>query len=281
MAKRIRVVRVTFDRIDDDFVLTRNAPDRTAPLADKRIHLIGAGAVGSTLADRLVQAGAGKGRGQFHIFDPDRLNPENLGRHLLGVTYLGLNKAEGVAHYLKRNRLAMNVKGHALSGAQADMHRDADLVIDATSAPNIGAMLGNTARTLRRWSLMYVFVEGEGWVAGSYLYRGRAGEACRNCLEPWIGGTGSHVRKTYEPKPRDNGCGGSYTPYRAAAADIAAALASELACDWATDSVVNRYRSVRLPNAPKHVRDGYYSSPQSKVDCICGEPQANSSAKKP
>jgi hypothetical protein len=271
LTQRVSVLRSTFERLDDDFVLKRNAPDQKAALAGKRIHLIGAGAVGSSLADLLVQTGAGAGGGALHIFDFDVLRPENLGRHLLGVPYLGTNKAEGIAFFLRRNRLSSCVHGHPIPGTDPRLHREADLVIDATAAPYVGAALSNAARAERKWSLLSAFVEGEGWVAGTYLYQGRAGEACRTCLEPWIGGRSSHVRHDHAPKSRDDGCGSTYTPYRAAAATTAAALASELACDWAAGKPVSRYRAFRLPNAPSHVKDSCLSSPASRPSCICSQ----------
>jgi len=271
LTQRVAVLRSTFERLDDDFVLKRNAPDQKAVLAGKRIHLVGAGAVGSGLADLLVQAGAGSNGGALHIFDFDVLRPENLGRHLLGVPYLGINKAEGIALFLRRNRLCSCVLSHPVQGADPHFHQNADLVIDATSAPYVGAALSNAARAERKWSLLSAFVEGEGWVAGTYLYQGRPGEACRTCLEPWIGGRASHVRHDHAPKTRDDGCGSTYTPYRAAAATMAAALASELACDWATGKPTSRYRAVRLPNAPAHVKDSCLSSPTSRSSCVCSQ----------
>lgn len=275
LTQRIGIMRSRFERLDPDFVLKRNVPDGAAALAGKHIHLVGAGSIGGHLADLLVQAGAGSDGGSLHVFDADEFRPENLGRHLLGAQYLGLNKAKAVAAYLTRHRLATNVHGHAVFGPDARLHVGADLVIDATAAPYLGIELNNIARRERRWALLTVFVEGEGWIAGTYLYRGRAGEACRACLEPWIGGTGSHVRKEHQHQPRDNGCGSRYTPYRAAAATIAAAMASELACDWAQDRVSKRYRAFRLPNAPKHVADGRFSSPESKPTCVCAKPKGS------
>lgn len=269
LTRSIKVRRYSFERLDADFVLGRNAPEKRPVLADKQVHLVGAGAVGGQLADFLVQAGCGQGTGCLHIFDPDVYRPENSGRHLLGMPALGLGKAEALVAHLKRQRLAVNVFAHTVWAGDARLHRNADLVIDATSMPYLGAALSNAARAERRWALLSAFVEGEGWVAGAYLYRGVPGEACRDCLEPWIGGKGSHIREQYQHQPHDNGCGSSYTPYRAAAASIAAALASELACDWALNKATQRYRTIRLPSAPRHVAPGRMSSPTSRKNCIC------------
>ena len=268
LTRSISIRRWTFERLDNDCILGRNAPEGRPLLAGKNIHLLGAGAVGAQLADLLVQAGAGVG-GELHIFDPDIYRTENTGRHLLGVSALGLNKAEALVMHVKRQRLAENVFAHPIFAGDISHHHQADLVIDATSAPYLGAELSNAARRDRRWALLSAFVEGEGWIAGAYLYRSVAGDACRDCLEPWIGGKGSHIREQHQYRIRDNGCGSSFTPYRAAASTIAAALASELACDWISNKASPRYRTFRLPNAPSHVAQGRSSSPTSRSDCIC------------
>ncbi|MFC3105425.1 ThiF family adenylyltransferase [Salinisphaera aquimarina] len=269
LTRSLSISRWAFERLDDDFVLTRNSPSESAPLAGKHIHLLGAGSIGGSLADLLVQAGAGRNCGSLHIFDPQVLRAENCGRHLLGVTALGRNKATAVVERLRRERLVENVWAHPCAAGDPKLHKNADLVIDATAAPNVGAHLSNHARWHRSWALISVSVEGEGWVASTHLYRGVAGESCRECLEPWIGGRGSHIPKGCEPEQRDGGCGSRYTPYRAAAACMAASLASELACDWALGNASKLFRAVKMPSAPRHVKAAKYWSPKSLPGCIC------------
>lgn len=259
----------TFLPIDAESVLGRNQPTDRIPLAGKVIHLIGLGAVGSILADRLMQAGAGAGGGALHLFDFDALRPENLGRHLLGFPYLGMNKAEGVAHHLRRNRLAENVFAHPFGWWSVNSDSAVDLVIDATAVPKIGAALSNAIRQTRRFSMISAFVEGAGWSAGAFLYRGQPGEACRSCLAPWIGGAGANVQAAHAQDARDNGCGGVFTPFRAAAADVAAALAAEMACGWAAGEPGKTFRTVRMPSAPAHVHSSRNETPRSNPTCLC------------
>lgn len=274
LTRSFPILRHSFERLDDDFVLGRNQPEGRPPLAGKKIHLIGLGTIGAILAEHLVQAGAGKSGGELHLFDFDRLKTENLGRHLLGVPYLGMSKVQAVATYLERTRLATNVIPHDGLWHSTALHAGADLVIDATAMPNVGAALNNAARTERTWSMLTAFVEGEGWVAGAFLYRGVAGEACRTCMEPWPGGKGSHIQPSRTPAAKDNGCGSVYTPFRAAASDIAAALASELACEWATGLKGKTYRTIRLPSAPRHVHDSRSETPRSNSSCVCARETA-------
>ncbi|WP_425471667.1 ThiF family adenylyltransferase [Salinisphaera japonica] len=269
LTRSLPVQRWSFQRIDNDFVSTRNAPSGSAALVGKQIHLLGAGAIGAQLADFLVQAGAGRDKGSLDIYDPQSLRPENCGRHLLGIPSLGLSKAQALAARLKRERLADNVIAHVMCAGDPSAHHEADLVIDATGAPNIGACFSNYARRERDWALLSVAVEGEGWVASTHLYRGIPGEGCRTCLEPWVGGRGSHIASGDAPETRDGGCGDRYTPYRAAAASVAAGLASELACEWAAGRPTKLFRSIKMHSAPSHVRNSQGYTPKSRPTCIC------------
>ncbi|MBN2181754.1 MAG: ThiF family adenylyltransferase [Sedimentisphaerales bacterium] len=63
---------------------------------DKRVAIIGAGALGSTIIDQLVRGGLCK----VFIVDNDILSPHNLARHQLRNSELGFKKAEGMAAYL-------------------------------------------------------------------------------------------------------------------------------------------------------------------------------------
>lgn len=67
---------------------------------DDPIVLIGAGAVGSTLADALTRAGVGV----WTVVDPDELLPHNLTRHALDGSLVGAPKARGLAYHIERNR---------------------------------------------------------------------------------------------------------------------------------------------------------------------------------
>jgi molybdopterin/thiamine biosynthesis adenylyltransferase len=269
VTRNARVDRRTFLAIDQETVLGRNQPEARIPLAGKHIHLVGLGAVGSVLAQHLVRAGAGSGGGSLHLVDFDTLRPENLGRHLLGAPYLGMNKAQGVALFLRRNLLATNVTAHPTAWLGPSVHQGADLVIDATAVPWIGTAMSNDVRANRRYAMVSAFVEGEGWVAGTFLYRGVPGEACRSCMDLGLSGTGCSVPKSVAPAARDNGCGGTYMPFRSAASDTAAALASELICDWVSGLKGKTFRTTRLSAAPSHVHASRYETPRSKPGCRC------------
>ncbi len=66
-------------------------------IAAKRFVLIGAGSIGSRMAELLVAAGAA----ELVIVDPDALELRNLRRHICGIEHLGRPKAEAVADVLR------------------------------------------------------------------------------------------------------------------------------------------------------------------------------------
>lgn len=68
-------------RVDPSWVLSRDADNRTPMLLDKKVTLVGCGAVGSVIARLLAQAGVGF----INLIDPDKMKWENTGRHTLGA----------------------------------------------------------------------------------------------------------------------------------------------------------------------------------------------------
>ena len=84
-------------------------------LRDKHITLVGCGAIGSYLAQSLVRLGAGLGRGSLTFVDPDTLQPENLGRHLLGYPELFKPKAHALRDELLRQFPLAKIESDAKS----------------------------------------------------------------------------------------------------------------------------------------------------------------------
>lgn len=120
---------------------------RTAPqLAGRRVAVIGAGAIGSAVADLLHRSGVG----ELDLVDADRLLPGNTTRHLLGDPAIGLPKASAVATALITARpLHGHVNAHdgwLLTAADAVRQLAAyDVVVDATADSTATALLTQAA----------------------------------------------------------------------------------------------------------------------------------------
>ena len=80
--QRYRITDATLESI-----VKRSLPNGVNPLIGKRILLVGAGTIGSNLAELLVRAGAGCS-GTLSICDPDYVSVGNLGRHTLSISDL-------------------------------------------------------------------------------------------------------------------------------------------------------------------------------------------------
>ena len=110
----------------------------TASLLDSRVLLIGAGALGSALADILVRMGVRR----LGIIDNDVLAMGNLTRHALSTNSVGARKAEALARHCNGANLHANavpVPGNfpPVSSAIASQLRDYDVVVDCTASDDV------------------------------------------------------------------------------------------------------------------------------------------------
>lgn len=129
-------------------------------LDDSKVVLIGAGAIGSLVADSLAR----EGRFEWTIVDIDRLLPHNLARHSLRLTDVHSPKAEALAYHLTRTRLGIAADSIIadtlnLSGAREELFlaaiRDADLILDASASVATSRDLCDRPSTARRITFFF------------------------------------------------------------------------------------------------------------------------------
>jgi len=143
----IEVRRLLSASTDTGPRLIRSGP-YAAQLAEKRVAIVGIGAVGSYLADVLVSAGVRN----LTLLDGDVLKPGNVARHLLDSTAVGLGKAEGVAAELARRhgleKANIVVRGNLVLTDQGayELLASHDLVINATAEYPVTALLHSAAQ---------------------------------------------------------------------------------------------------------------------------------------
>lgn len=207
-------------------------------LTNKKILLIGCGAIGGHLAHELVRAGI------LHLTlaDADTLAIANMHRHALGMAGLGENKAVALRDELKRKYLYAEVTAVAKTVEQAldagEINPTAfDLVISATGEAPLERYLNERLRTLPDAPpVIYTWLEPYGLGGHALLTRlGQAG--CLECL----------YTATYAEAPLANraafaapdqrfslalsGCGSLHTPYASLDASQTATLAARLAVE--------------------------------------------------
>lgn len=139
-------------RSGPDTIASRSsrAGRQAGDLCSRRVAVVGAGALGSFIADMLVRAGVGR----LTVVDGDVVMPGNLVRHLVGREAVGLPKALAVKNHI--------VRFHGLSSSQIDAQlddviggddavallRDHDLVVNATADFAVTALLRVSAECI-------------------------------------------------------------------------------------------------------------------------------------
>lgn len=245
-----RINRLAITEFGPDFVHSRNLTFRD--LKDKRIALIGCGAIGSHVAPGLIRLGAGTGNGRLDLVDPDHMTPENLGRHVLGYPALFKPKVDALADELKRQFPFANVRAQRRSVQSMTDLFGVDLVIDATGEEAVSEMI-NAMRLDRATEapVLHVRIRGNGECVQTFWAQGRD-LGCFRCLL-----NADHKKYREErypvlkdqPKRKQMGCAG-FTPYAVSAPMAAAALCLEVVVDWLqTGRASPRFRTSAAANA--------------------------------
>jgi len=210
------VVRGSVQRADAAWVHGRGRDSRTEKLMKSTVVIFGCGSVGAPIACTLAQAGVGR----IVIVDYDRLSWPNVGRHPLGATSVGRNKAEALAERLQADFPHLRVEGRdtgllAFLRTEAALLQEADLIIAATAS-------WSAEHSLNQWHLsnsrqrpiLYGWTEAHA-CAGHAVVIGADG----GCLKCHIGRTGvPDFRVVDWPEGGDANqeepaCGAHYQPY--------------------------------------------------------------------
>ncbi len=245
-----RIDRLRLIDVSPEFVHSRNLtfPD----LTNKRITVIGCGAIGSQIAAGLVRLGAGQGpSGLLRLIDEEYLMPENLGRHLLGYNRLGEDKSEAL-----RKELLVQFPFCRIEAVRGSVQTDksvffADLVIDATGDESVSEYLNGTwLGRGRPCPLLFTWIRGNGECVQSLLIDS-ATYACFRCLR--LNNPAVHREERFPilkrlPDRKNLGCH-AFTPYAVSAPLHAAALALDVVCDWLQGRASPRFRTRSRENA--------------------------------
>jgi hypothetical protein len=163
---KLNLMRSLLQVMSRDAVHSRDAAS-AASLADKHVVLVGVGSLGSQVATQLARAGVG----HLTLIDPDILNAENLGRHVLGIDDLGRYKVDAM-----RDRLMRDVPTVAVAAVPSWVElstsdkalQTADLVVVTTADWHSELWLWRRKLEGASWPLMQGWSEPHG-VAGHVL----------------------------------------------------------------------------------------------------------------
>lgn len=224
------VARSRVHRLDPDYLLPRagGSPD----FVTRTVVVIGCGAVGSCLVEKL----AGLGIGTLRLIDNDILLPENIHRHALGVEYLYTNKAKALKTALGKRfpHLAVEHREESIlkmMREELSFVAGADLVCvalgDETLELRLDQLLGFSVPRIHAW------VEPLS-IGGHVLATGcPEGAGCFRCLFRSDDVHGLVNRSAFADSGQTfdrsfAGCAGSFTPFTGLDADRTAAEAARL-----------------------------------------------------
>ncbi|EJE4206681.1 ThiF family adenylyltransferase [Vibrio parahaemolyticus] len=223
-----------------DHVIERNRSVSSPLLSNKRIALIGAGTIGGYLAHSLSQVGAGHDAGYLVIYDNDVLKVGNVGRHILGIKFIGEKKSDSLKYYLEEQGLDLDIRAQGKFNLNIDLSHF-DLILDATGDQAFSLNLSSKVSEYRSQGgkilLIHSWISGFGHTAKSLLDDGVNG--CYACQFDYS--KGSIKTELYpsfasgkEPDASHlfkRSCGENHLPFGSEASMLAASLAIQLLRD--------------------------------------------------
>ena len=269
-------IRLHVNEASAAFVTKRNLSIEKG-LHELRVALIGCGTIGGYAAHMLAQSGAGFGGGVMELFDNAVLEPDNIGRHILGGMYIGEVKAQALTHWLTMNiPLNIEVVGIPRNVNKTDISRLArkfDLVVDTTGNQRFSTTLCHEMlRQKIPIPIVFGWVDAMGLVARALLVTGRRKHACYYC----VNGLGTKVGLSEDifrpnvkrPSWRRNRCGGgSFMPFSSQTSTCVAGLVQGICLDWANGRTKPMFRQFTID--PGRALDRRWQNIPANENCPC------------
>lgn len=161
----------------------------TAALRDKKVVVVGLGAIGAPLAIELARNGCGR----LELVDHDVVEPGNSIRWSLGASAWGRRKTEALAEFIEREFPWTKVAAHTHAvGSQPETMKDGDdvlfgtiipethLMIDASASYGVSTILGDYCRSA---SIPLISLYASPPVHGGIVARFHPQSGCPTCLE--------------------------------------------------------------------------------------------------
>ena len=226
------VVRSSIQRADANWVHGRGRDPRTRQLLDSTVVVIGCGSVGAPVACTLSQAGAGR----IVLVDHDVLSWPNVGRHPLGATAVGRNKAEALAERLQADFPHLRIEGRDY-GLLELLQRDIELLDAAELIVSVTGSWGAES-VLNRWHveqgrpnpILYGWTEAHACAGHAVAIASEGG-----CFQCHIGRTGAPSFQVVDwpdggdASQEEPACGAHYHPYGPVELNYVTAMISDVA----------------------------------------------------
>jgi len=223
-------------------------------LTNLKILQIGAGAIGGYVADAVVKVGCGMDGGCFKICDFDDLKVENIGRHILGKKYIGLNKANAIVEYIKDQLGNNNLDIHSIDQSVNTVGNfdEYDLIIDATGQIEIAEFLNEKLIQIpkqNRPHLLHLWIYGNGECVQALMNEPSEYDSKGGCISCIHQSGVDDYKEDLDPlgnkdfrKIMGLGPCAAYTPYSVSSSLAVAGLAIDLLLEWKNSTqLVNNY----------------------------------------
>lgn len=262
-ASRASIARLNVQRFDPPFLVERGGG--SPALLDKRVVVVGCGAVGSHTA--LMLAASGFGRLRF--VDHEILGPENVHRHALGADQVSRKKVDGLTDQIQRKYPHVDIASRSESVLDVLLN-ERDFLTDAVDTVLIAIGDETIERRLNRilpshLRRVHVWLEPLG-LGGHTLVGGMGQPGCYDCLYradeqhglvnmSSFADPGQFFQRTIA------GCRGTFTPFGAMDAERAAVEAATAVTELALGRTPRPYLHSWLISKSSFAASGHRLSP--------------------
>ncbi|MVF14467.1 ThiF family adenylyltransferase [Ketobacter sp. MCCC 1A13808] len=220
------LIPLKVERLDVSWTTGRDQHPEYADRQLKHVLIIGAGALGSPVAEQLAKSGIGK----LTLIDDDTLTSANIGRHTLGADSIGLSKVYRLAESISIRWPSCNAIGFSMSiqlWLKSNTLEDVDMIMDLTGEPDVRLCI-DLERRKHKVDLLIAWMEP--FVASAHA-----------CLLPvdnyWVTNNIDRLQSLNAVDWPDGvmlnepACSSSFQNYTSTAATHAVALTAEAALD--------------------------------------------------
>ncbi|MGM0580547.1 MAG: ThiF family adenylyltransferase [Bacteroidota bacterium] len=230
-----KLLPFSIERIESRVLVPRGGGN--SMLETKKVLIIGCGSLGGCIALNLAKIGFGN----LTLCDPEYLKRENIHRHILGLSHLGIPKVRGLKEYIEGQIPTIMVFPNQTKIENVDLAKinQFDLVIVATGEPTINRYLNDEIRK-KNIDVNLIFCWNEPYgIGGHALFTNSLRPGCYSCIHD----EDLHNRASFcckqQPKAFTqsiSGCSGLYVPFSYLDSTRTAEIASRLAVKCIGDS---------------------------------------------
>lgn len=255
---RRHIKRYEVTRVDGAWIHGRDHSSNFAGVKNRKVAIVGCGAIGAAVAHLLAQAGVG----EIVLVDGDNLSAANISRHQLGIEYVGSNKASSLQKELRKQfphlkfNQAFPFYFERLPSKAREHLEQADLIVSAGINFDGEAVLDKWRRSLSQPPAhLSTWIEAYGVAGHAVLLYGKRSilegferEQPKFRLTDWSEEAGALITEA--------GCGNSFQPYGVIDLHPTIALAAGLALGVLLDKIRSSCRRVWMGDPLDVKRNG-------------------------